>query len=446
MKPISASEVLKTRIQPQNNSEGLRNRKDSVAKNLEVVNTRERVNSFKRKASSELNEGTGKKPYQGGPPTVDCKKLDFMDKKIKMLRGICGKLNDDAAKLKIDIGLENVIRSFCEFVDVSASLHEDFMSLCKVELPDPDPPGNETVFDISSQDAEPVTVPAATPTNSYSNIAARKPILQGFVAPSAAPVRKGKQAPDKPKRDPKHQAFVDAVKHSERSTLVFNLNLGNRKTLNERTILTKATLALSEAAAEVEGNKGKPPSREAVSALDDVMSVIENVTLFGKVTKPYVNPRNPADPKNRTFFTLPVRYDFKDRNTRWEAETILRDTCKAECSTPYPTILRHCIRQVVNHVRKDFPRDFIKVTVDSENVALNVSRRGDDGWYTYNDPIPLPREVLDVHARYVPDNLVLRNLPERRIPATDQHDTDRHVMDEDQEEVTDPDPESGAGP
>jgi hypothetical protein len=160
-------------------------------------------------------------------------------------------------------------------------------------------------------------------------VAARKPI-KGFSQP--------KQSRPGPQKEPRLQAFHDAVKHSEKSTLVFNLNLGNTKTLNATTILKRATLALSDAAAKVEGNPGKPPSKDAVAALDDVMSVTENVTLYDKVTKLYVNWKNDKDPANRTYFTIPVRYEFKDKDTKAEAETILRDTCKVECTTPYPVL------------------------------------------------------------------------------------------------------------
>jgi hypothetical protein len=222
------------------------------------------------------------------------------------------------------------------------------------------------------------------------------------------------QAP-KPAKDPKLQAFQDAVKHSERYTLIFNLNLGSKKTLNDKTILSQATLALSAAAAEVEGNNSKYPTKDTVAALDDVMSVTQNVTLFGKVTKPYENKNNTQDPKNRTFFTMPVRYEFKDKDTRIEAETILRDTCKVDMATPYPTILRSCIKQTIDHFRAEYPNDFVKVHVDTQKLALQVSRKVKGrGWFDHNEPIPLPPEVLDIRARFTPKDFRLNGLPSFR--------------------------------
>jgi hypothetical protein len=425
MKPISATEVLRNRgFTPSNMHADQRYQNNSVASISVPAVSRDRVNSVKRKASSDINTKAGKKLYQGGPPSIDCQKLEKMDKKIKVMRGICGKLNEDATKVKLDIGLENIIRSFCEFVDVSASLHSDFLTLCRVEIPEPD---SDTGVFSDNDIPVPVGASQKTPVDeeesqTWSQVATRRPAKQPAKKPAPAPVILPRFSAATQKlnqnQDPKLLAFEDAVKQSERSTLVFNLNLGSTKTLNQKAILTKATRALTEAAAEVEGNKGKPPSKEAVAALDDVISVIEDVTLFGKVTKPYENKKNSTDPRNRTFFTMPIRYEFKDKDTRVEAETILRDTCKVDCTTPYPTILRHCIRQVIEHVRNDFPKDYVKVTVDAKNVSLRLSRKGHDGWYTYDDPIELPREVLDIHSRTVPANLMVRNLPNRRVSTS----------------------------
>jgi hypothetical protein len=404
MKPISATEALKAAgfhlrysraeaPKPQNVS-------GSAGSGLSVPIIRERSSSTKRKASAELNDGTQKKTNTEICPSVLPPALDKMERKICALRGICSKINEDAAKLKVDIGLENIIRALCEFVDTSASLHEDMVKTCTiavdapVPIPDPDPEPEQ----VLSQE---VFAP------SYSQAAARKPNKVFAPKPAAAK-----------NTDPKRKAFEDAVDHAERSTLIFNLNLGTKKTLNEKVILSQATVALSAAAATVEGNQGKPPSKEAIAALDDVMSVTKEVTLFGKVTKPYENKANPQDPRNKTFFTLPVRYEFKDRETRVEAETILRDTCKIDCTTPYPTILRHCIKEVIRHFRSEYLDDYIRVTVDAAKMSLKVCRRvKGDGWYVHDDLIRLPEQVLDIHARYVPEDLVMPELPVRSREA-----------------------------
>jgi hypothetical protein len=365
---------------------------------------KERSNSVKRKASGDIdtNSVQTKKFNSQQRPILEPQKLDSMERKLEKMKQISKGLNEDAAKVKLDPILEKIIRSICEFCDVSTNLHEEMVTSCNVNTEVP----VSSHLQLTQPDA--VSIPDQDPDVfvSYSSAAAKKPVDR---RPPVDP------QPRKAQKDPKILAFQDAVKHSERSTLVFNLDLGSKKTLNEKTILSQATLALSAAAAAVEGNAGKVPTSESVAALDDIMSVTQNVILYGKVTKPFENKANPNDERNKTFFTMPIRYEFKDTQTRIEAETILRDTCKVDCATPYPIILRQCIREVIDHFRNDYPDDYIKVTVDSHNLALRVSRKvKGDGWYTHKEPIPLPPQVLDIRARFVPQGFKMTNLPERR--------------------------------
>jgi hypothetical protein len=67
--------------------------------------------------------------------------------------------------------------------------------------------------------------------------------------------------------------------------------------------------------------------------------------------------------KAPTFCTVPVKYQFKDREQRVFAEKQLREVCKVKCATPYPVVVRECIKQVIDHVRKYYPDDFVKVNV-----------------------------------------------------------------------------------
>jgi hypothetical protein len=386
-------------------------RKDSNSTGNLSQSVRDRSNSVKRKASGDISEVTQKKVNVAPPvhTVISASRLDIMERKVTLLKGIGKKLNEEAAKTKLDPALETIVRCICEFVDVSVSYHEDVVK--SVVFDDPIPP---VVPQIpaetgSSQDTDnDVFV-------EYSQVA-RKPPRAVAPPPPAKP---------QPKKDPKIQAFQDAVKHAERSTLIFNLNLGSKKILNEKTILSNATLALSAAAAEVEGREGRGPSKESVCALDDVMSVTQNVVLYGKVTRPFENKSNPQDPKNKTFFTMPVRYEFKDKETRLEAETILRDTCKIDCTTPYPANLRSCIRQTIDHFRRDYPEDYIKVAVDTQDLTLRVSRKvKGDGWYNHKEPIPIPELALDVRARFPHKDLVMRDLPSRfATPAAGNMDT-----------------------
>jgi hypothetical protein len=230
---------------------------------------------------------------------------------------------------------------------------------------------------------------------------------------------------------PEQQKFKEAIKLAERSTLVFNLSMGRVPLLNKETMSQKATLALSSMAAEKEGKKGQnKPCDETVSMIDDVLSVATNMSIYGKTSKTY---RNPKDPASGTFCTAPVRYEFEDRNTKFEAERVLREKCGVQCTTPYPIIVRECIRQVVTAVKKNFPNGFVKVTVDANNFGLKVARKSpegsaDPGWHYVKRTLQLPREALNVDARRVPDGFIMSDLPRTGTPEKSSRVSDSEFI------------------
>jgi hypothetical protein len=218
---------------------------------------------------------------------------------------------------------------------------------------------------------------------------------------------------------PEMRKFRDAVATAENSTLVFNLDMGRVPIMNTETMSTRATLALAAMAAANEKRPGSIPTEDTVSTIDDILSLAKNIEFFGKKTKTYSNSN---DTKSGSFCTVPVKYEFSDREVKFEAEQFLRTKCGAHCSTPYPIILRECIRQVTEKVKADYPDNQVKVQVDSKNFCLKVARRfvkeGTDKktvkWESYERTIPLPSEALDVDARRVPEDFRIRYLPPDR--------------------------------
>ncbi len=196
--------------------------------------------------------------------------------------------------------------------------------------------------------------------------------------------------------------FNEAIRDAERSTLCFNLNIGNKPIMNKATIAEKATLALTTMAAKVEGKNRSVPSQEVIAVIDDNTSLVTNMEFYGSNTKQYKGKDEDKDP---SFCTIPVKYQFKDREQRVFAEKQLRETCKVKCATPYPAIVRECIKQVVDHVRVSHPDDFVKVNVHAKDFALKLYRRPKGNnlpWIEYPDLLRLPNEAWDVtQKRYL---------------------------------------------
>jgi hypothetical protein len=212
--------------------------------------------------------------------------------------------------------------------------------------------------------------------------------------PSPTPVR------------PEVKKFRDAVTKAENSTLIFNLNMGRVPIMNQETMSSRATLALTAMAAEEEDRQCGIPTEDTIAGIDDVLSVVRNVEFFGRKTKTYTNPK---DEKSGSYCTVPVRYEFANKEDRFEAEKYLKSKCGIHCSTPYPIILRECIRQVSDKVRRDFPGNHVKVNVDTGKFCLRVATRApsdsehQNKWEYFDKSIPLPDAVLDVDARKVPE-------------------------------------------
>ena len=401
MRPISASEAIRGRqlLPSSNRFEVLRGRDSSSPSGF-----RDRSASAKRKASdSEAASQHASKRSNTNQVPVSSPDMFEINKKLECLQMACHQITEDLGKANLDPSLDSILRCIAMFMDTSFKLQDDLArSLSQVK-----PTFNNRL----------VPTKIVVSPESSSELSDSEMDTDGF-SYSQAIKRPFRPATAKPKEqlppvDPKVKNFQDAVKSAEKSTLIFNLNMGTQKLLNEKTILAKATLALTAEAAKIEGNPPNKPSQSTVEILDDVLSIAQGVTIFGKSTKPYKS-RKKEDPLNGTFCTVPVRYDFKDKDSRISAEMVLRERCKVECTTPYPVILRHCIRQVIEHIREDYKGEYIRVSVDANKFALKVARRNGETWYNYDELVKLPEEAYNVSARTVPEGLTIPNLPPRR--------------------------------
>jgi hypothetical protein len=220
-------------------------------------------------------------------------------------------------------------------------------------------------------------------------------------------------APPVPVR-PEVTKFREAVGKAENSTLVFNLNMGRVPIMNQETMSNRATLALTAMAAATEERQTGIPTEDTIAGIDDVLSIVRKVEFFGRKTKTYTNPK---DEKSGSYCTVPVRYELSSREERFEAKKYLKDKCGIHCSTPYPIILRECIRQVSDKVRKDYPGNHVKVNVDTGKFCLRVATRPpsdsnrQNKWEYFERSIPLPEAVLNVDAKKVPEGFKVEYFP-----------------------------------
>jgi hypothetical protein len=187
------------------------------------------------------------------------------------------------------------------------------------------------------------------------------------------------------------------LKDAEKKTVIFNLNLGTSQMMNKDSISRKVTMTLGDIV-----KKGEHDYHigDAEDVIDDILSC-SKLEFLGNTTKKYFNNRNLEDPKNNTMYTIPVRFDFKDKDYRISAENSLRKLCKVNCSVPYPKKLRVMLGELVKEGRKKFPDKFIRTRVNSDQLTIEAHARTDSGWFDLELKKPIPLNILDSNSSQV---------------------------------------------
>ncbi len=321
---------------------------------------------------------------------IDAEKMDHLKVELVKVASTCDKVNSDIENSPFSPEMKEVLGNLLGIIRTIGAIQGNLL---------PNKP-----------------VPKPTFTNiSYASVAS-----QNLQAPAAkkpkrpeTPITDEETDDDHPsenpysKEDAKYFKFKEAVKQAEKSTLIFNLDLGKYPIMNQDTMSTRASLALSKMAAKKENLNTDIPSEAARECIDDALGMARGISFYGKQTKTY---RNKTDTANSgAFCTLPVRYDFKDRNTRAKVENILRTQCDIKCATPYPLILRECMRQTVEKIKKEAPGAAVRVNVDPHNFCLKVSKKmpTDQKFELLRKHLPLPTEALDITCKTLPENFEL---------------------------------------
>jgi hypothetical protein len=416
MKPPLASVVLRRNAPRETLGQTFqhRNRYDKLRDSSPAPSIRSRSDSV---ASQKRKAGAGDDLLLGDlnaakvcriDDYVDDEEIAKLDSKMSKVSTMCGKMLTSVQQLEIQDPLRVILADLIETVRITNEVQEELHTKLKAKRAPTQ--GNEYVTSIWNASDFPAHPPPAGGKKSGGN---RQKLSGGLVSMSVDDRGRFDNTKQSSRvetdEERKHRKFQEAIKEAERSTLCFNLDMGNTPIMNKNTISERASLALAKMAAKVEGKGKVIPSQDKIESLDDVTSMVTNMELYGAKTQEYKGKDSTG------FCTVPVKYQFKDRDQKTYAEKTLRDLCKVKCSTPYPAIVRECIKQVVVHVRASHPEDYVRVNVVPKEFSLKVSRRPpgkDCPWVEYPDLLRLPDQALDVSARKVPTGLRMFFLPE----------------------------------
>ena len=448
MKPIMPSKILKDSSASfaRNNSYISNNRHDTLC-DLSQGESRSRSPSVKRKANDNSyanaakktivsrNYGAGKTGIVISPPppqpVISPENLEIIEVNSAKIASICEKLHDTILAIPEENPICPILRDFCSIFHIQSENSKIMLdAIRKSVCPAPrgqsqDTPGATAASGVSDSemesDSEPLSqmvslgrIPKARNSLLPSEERGRQP-RSWLPAGGTQATRRADTSPS-PSVDPCTQRFRDLVKDAEKSTVIFNLDMGRVPVINRNTMCVKATTALTAMAASVESRPADNPSRDTIDAIDDALSVADNASFFGSSTKSVTGKS--AD--SGAFCTIPVCYKFPDKETRVKAEQVLRTRCKASCATPYPQSLRECMKKIIENGRMVRPDDFCSVSFDLARMGFRVSwrTRGASDWIRHDTLIPLPDAVIQSPTKVPEGGFVLEKLNLATLPAT----------------------------
>ena len=437
MKPIMPSTLLRDSSAnfARNNSFLSANRYSAI-RDQSPAESRSRSPSVKRKANDNSYANAAKKSANPGssysirnvpskpppPPRVlitqdNLEKLDLNTAKIA---SICEKLHDSILAIPEENPVCPILRDFCAIMHIQIENSKIMSDAFRGALNEPnvssDSQAATMAAGLSESEMESDTEQLSQMVSLGRVPRARGPLLPGDQRgrlnrdwePMRATLNSVRE--DRPPAPtPAAQRFRDLVSEAEKSSLIFNLDMGRVPLINKETMSVKATSALTAMAAALENRPASNPSSDTVAAIDDALSVAEKITFFGNTTKSLSG----KGAMSGAYCTIPVCYKFPSKDIRSKAEHVLRTKCKASCATPYPQALRACIKTVLEDGRRARPDDFCSVTLDMAQLCFKVSWRTKDtaAWIRYDKLIPIPQSVMNEPNKVPAEPVGIFNLP-----------------------------------
>jgi hypothetical protein len=217
---------------------------------------------------------------------------------------------------------------------------------------------------------------------------------------NTAPQTNGKPAPSASKRTPTYEETLakkvrQAIHKAEKSSTLFELDLGPVPIINKESLTRKVTLALHDSASKSEQVRdGSMTPNDAEEIVDDLLTCA-SLDFLGNGSTKYRNDKRPDDPRIGKMCTVPVKLIFKGKDERMMAEQTLRKVCKVRCSTPYPKKLRSMIRTLVDEGKAAKPGHFVRVRVHPDTLTLDAFASVDGNWVDLKLERSIPLDILD---------------------------------------------------
>jgi hypothetical protein len=222
----------------------------------------------------------------------------------------------------------------------------------------------------------------------------------------AASARRQLSPPTTPKPPvPGWRELVDALERSEKESVLFNADLGPL-TVSNRSVFNANFSAALKKQMEEKAIKDKRDPSENIRLVDDALSCVENMDFLGQRSKKFINNRDLNDPKNNTFTTMPIKFEFASKASRVNFERTLRDCCGARAIQSFPEPIQREMAAFRKALQERYPEEIVMVRPDIASLRFIAYKKfdGDSKWVDCEEFHTIPLGIM--LPGYAPPNTV----------------------------------------
>jgi hypothetical protein len=183
----------------------------------------------------------------------------------------------------------------------------------------------------------------------------------------------------------------EALLKADREAVIFYADLGKLGLANRTALANAFSAGLRAKVVENAKSNGQDPA-EAIRVTDDALSCVSDMEFIGTRSE-RAKDRSGAE---KTFFTMPVKVKFEDRDARINFEKQVKNTAglRAVMSLPKPIRVEQSAFQKA--LRDRYKSDFIMVKPDPRTLRLISFRKegGEGKWFRGEEELALPPGIM----------------------------------------------------
>jgi len=205
-----------------------------------------------------------------------------------------------------------------------------------------------------------------------------------------------------PPPDPEEVKLKLALETAEKSVVVFGANLGTAQIGNRNTLSANFTAGLRNAAISKAGEDAAAAA-ESVRQVADALSCADGLDFVGRTSTAYNErggrggePEGAAATTGPSFYSMPVKLTFPDRDSRIYFEQTVKKHCGVSAKMDLPKSLRTASADFGTSLRTKYPGKIIFVKTDSRRKLFTAiaKKSGDLSWDRVEDTMAITPAML----------------------------------------------------